>query len=96
MSICPVCGLPKEACICAELAKTRQKVRVSTEKRLYGKIVTVVSGISDPNIDIKDIAKKLKQELACGGTIKNNVIELQGNHEKKVKEFLVKAGFIVE
>ena len=44
-------------------------------------------------MDIKKIAKALKNELACGGTYKDNAIELQGNHEKKVKAILVKLGF---
>lgn len=90
MNICPKCGLPIDACICNELSKTNQKVRIEKLKRKFGKIVTVVSGIDDNN---KDIAKKLKEELACGGTVKNNIIELQGDHAKKVKEILVKNGF---
>jgi len=35
----------------------------------------------------------LKEELACGGTVKNNIIELQGDHAKKVREKLIKMGF---
>jgi translation initiation factor 1 len=93
MEICPKCGLPREACVCEEIAKTEQRTQVFTKKRRYGKIVTLVSGIEDSSIDIKEIAKKLKQELACGGTIKNKIIELQGNHEKKAKGLLIKLGF---
>jgi translation initiation factor 1 len=93
MEICPKCGLPKEACVCEEIAKTEQRTQVYTEKRRYGKLVTMVSGIDDSSIDIKEVAKKLKQELACGGTVKNKAIELQGNHEKKTKEVLKKLGF---
>ena len=54
--------------------------------------MTIVSGF-EPGMDIKKIAKSLKNELACGGTFKDNMIELQGNHTKKVKEILVKLGF---
>lgn len=90
MNICPKCGLPIDACICKELSKNSQKVRIDKIKRKFGKIVTVISGITDNS---KDIAKKLKEELACGGTVKNNIIELQGNHSKKAKEVLVKNGF---
>jgi len=42
---------------------------------------------------IEEIAKDLKQELACGGTVKNNVIELQGDHRKRIKPILIKLGF---
>jgi len=93
MEICPKCGLPKEACVCEEIAKTEQRTQVYTEKRRYGKLVTIVSGIEDSSIDIKEVARKLKQELACGGTIKNKMIELQGSHQKKAKEILINLGF---
>jgi len=90
MRICPKCGLPLEACICKELEKTIEKIRIEKAKRRYGKIVTVIAGIEK---DLKEIAKKLKSQLACGGTVKNKTIELQGDHAKKVKELLIKMGF---
>jgi len=90
MTICPKCGLPTEACICKELTKTSQKIRVERVKRRFGKIVTLVSGIET---DLKENAKKLKQALACGGTVKNSVIELQGDHAKKTRELLIALGF---
>ena len=92
MDICPRCGLPKQACVCKEIAKTEQRVKVKTDKRRYGKIITLVTGL-DKEVDLKETAKKLKSELACGGTVKNNTIELQGDHRKKVKQALVKIGF---
>ena len=57
--------------------------------------MTVVAGF-ETGIDVKKIAKELKNELACGGTYKENMIELQGDHKKKVKEILVKLGFAEE
>lgn len=90
MNVCPRCGLPTEACICKELTKTQQKIRVELVKRRFGKMVTLVSGVE---ADLKEIAKKLKTGLACGGTVKNNVIELQGDHAKKVREQLIALGF---
>ena len=92
MDICPKCGLPLQACVCKEIAKTEQKVKVTTDKRRYGKIITLVTGLSN-DVDIKATAKSLKSELACGGTVKNGVIELQGDHRKKIKEALMKLGF---
>ncbi|MCK5299881.1 MAG: stress response translation initiation inhibitor YciH, partial [Candidatus Aenigmarchaeota archaeon] len=44
-------------------------------------------------IDIPELTKKLKSKFACGGTSKNNIIELQGRHEKEVKDFLIQIGF---
>jgi translation initiation factor 1 len=91
MDICPKCGLPLQACVCEEIAKTEQRIHLRTEKKKFGKINTIVSGFQD--VDLKSIAKDLKQGLACGGTVKDNEIELQGNHVKKTKEILVKLGF---
>jgi translation initiation factor 1 len=91
MDICPKCGLPLQACVCGEIAKTDQRIQIKTEKKRFGKLVTLVTGFQ--GVDLKALAKTLKQELACGGTIKDNVIELQGEHSKKVKEILRKQGF---
>lgn len=92
MEIDPKTGLPIEAIAWEDLAKSEQKIKVSTEARRYGKKITLVSGF-DKNIDIKSIAKTLKAELACGGTVKGGIIELQGDHKAKVKRVLVKLGF---
>jgi len=93
MTICPKCGLPLETCICKELSKAKQKIRIDITKRSFGKLVTTVSGIET---DTKEIAKQLKEEMACGGTVKNNVIELQGDHSRKVRERLIALGFSEE
>ena len=92
MEIDPKTGLPVEAIAWEELAKSEQKIKISTDKRRYGKTITLVSGF-DKSIDIKTTAKALKAELACGGTVKDGVIELQGDHKKQVKPILVKMGF---
>ena len=94
--ICTTCGLPKELCVCETIAKESQKVIVRLEKKKFNKIYTTVSGIDNKEIDIKDLAKKLKSKFACGGTIKKGVVELQGDHKNKVKSFLVQTGFAPE
>lgn len=95
MDICPKCGLPKQACICEEIAKEEQRITITLEKRKFGKITTVVSGLGK-EVNIKEIAKQLKNELACGGTVKDNNIELQGNHGRKIKPILINLGFKAE
>jgi len=92
MEIDPKTGLPVQAIGWEDLAKSSQRIRVTTDKKRYGKIVTVVTGF-DKGIDVKKTAKALKNELACGGTYKDNMIELQGDHTKKIKQILVKIGF---
>ncbi len=92
MEICPKCGLPEQACVCEQMVKSSQRIKITTDKKRYGKIVTVVSGFEN-DVDVKKIAKSLKNELACGGTHKDNVIELQGDHVKRIKPLLVGLGF---
>ncbi len=94
--ICPVCGLPKELCMCEEIAREQQSVKISVDSRRYGKVVTVIDGIDENDIDINDLAKKLKNKCAAGGTSKDGRIELQGDHKKKVKLVLDEMGFKTE
>lgn len=94
--ICPVCGLPEELCMCEEIAREQQQIKISTMKRRYGKIVTIIEGIDSSDIDLDDLARKLKTRCASGGTVKGGKIELQGEHRKKVEKVLNEMGFMVE
>ena len=91
--ICSKCGLPQELCVCETIAKESQEITVAIEKKKFGKLYTVVSGIDEKEIDTNELTKKLKSKLACGGTVKGGKIELQGTHIKKVKETLLELGF---
>ena len=91
--ICPVCGLVKELCVCETIAKKSQKIFVYVERKKFNKNYTIIEGIEAKEIDLKDLTKKLKSELACGGTIKDGKIELQGEHKQRVKKILVAYGF---
>jgi translation initiation factor 1 len=93
MDICPVCGLPKELCVCGAIAKETQKINVYVEKRKFGKSYTMIKGLEDKEIDKEKLLKKLKTRFACGGTIKEGVIALQGDHKSKIREALVEEGF---
>ena len=90
---CSQCGLPKDLCVCETIAKENQTIVIRLEKRKFGKLDTIVEGIDGKDIDIKDLSKQLKSKLACGGTVKNGIIELQGDHKQKVRSFLVDLGF---
>ena len=91
--VCSKCGLPKDLCICETIARESEQIIIKTVKKKFGKIATIVDGIRSKNINLKDIVKTLKNKLACGGTIKNNEIELQGEHVEKIKQILLKLGF---
>ncbi len=87
---CSRCGLPFDLCACITIEREAQKIRISTEMRRFQKPITIVEGIVD---NAKEVAKELKSKLACGGTIKEGHIELQGDHKIKAKEILIKLGY---
>ncbi|MDI6819376.1 MAG: stress response translation initiation inhibitor YciH [Candidatus Hodarchaeaceae archaeon] len=91
--VCKVCGLPKELCVCEEIAREQQRINVYSIERKFKKKVTIVEGIDEKQLDIKELTKNLKSKLACGGTAKDGKIELQGDHKARVKEALIEMGF---
>ena len=94
--ICPKCGLPNEICVCEDIAREQQRINIAVDKRRYGKMMTIVDGINPHELDIDTLISNLKAICACGGTIKDGKIELQGDHRIKVKESLEKMGFMVD
>ncbi|MBI2523392.1 translation initiation factor [Candidatus Woesearchaeota archaeon] len=89
----PITGLPKELGAWETITKEGQTIRVYLEKKKFKKFSTMVDGIDEKEVNLKDLAKRLKEQFACGGTAKDGKIELQGDHKSKVKQFLVKMGF---
>lgn len=61
-----------------------------------GKAVSLVKNLMLSADDLKSLAKKLKQDCGTGGTIKDGVIEIQGEHRKKIAEVLQKLGYKVK
>jgi translation initiation factor 1 len=94
--VCETCGLPKELCVCESIAKETQKIEIALEEKKFHKVYTIIRGIDSRSVDIKVLARTLKEKLACGGTVKDDIIELQGSHIKDVKNVLVNAGFAPE
>jgi len=90
--ICEVCGLPKNICVCEQITKEAQKIKIRTTKRRFEKLMTVISGF-DPDTNTKELCKTMKRKLACGGTVKNNEIELQGDHRQRAKKILIEEGY---
>jgi Translation initiation factor 1 (eIF-1/SUI1) and related proteins len=91
--VCSTCGLPKDLCVCGEIEKEQQRIRIRLETRKFGKATTIIDGMDDKNSNLQNVAQKLKTFCACGGTHKNGQIMLQGDHRDRVKEFLIKAGY---
>ena len=71
----------------------QQLVKVRLETRKWGKATTIIEGIDAKSVNLNDLGAKLKTYCACGGTSKDGLILLQGDHRKKVKSVLVQSGF---
>ena len=93
MAVCSKCGLPLELCVCETIAKEAQKIKIHLVQKRYGKDMTIIQGVDTSKIDIRHLLKTLKSKLACGGTYKNEEIELQGDHRERARQILVKEGF---
>jgi translation initiation factor 1 len=91
--ICPICGLPKDLCVCQSIAKEQQVIKIKLETRKWGREVTIINGINGKDVDIYQVVSVLKSRLACGGTAKEGRIELQGDHRQRAKEILIELGF---
>ena len=78
----------------AALAGGRVKVRRETAGR-RGKAVTTVSGVPLDDAALKALAGRLKKRCGVGGSAKNGVIELQGDHRDVVVEVLRAEGYDV-
>ena len=84
--------MPIELCVCKTIAKEEAKIKIYEVKRSFGKSVTLIEGI-DERANPKELAKRLKTKLSCGGTYKNGRIELRGEHKGKLKAILIQMGF---
>jgi len=85
----------KELCACDILEKEEtQRIRVYATKKKFRKLMTVVEGIDKGKLD--ETGRELKQKLACGGTVKEGVIILQGDHRRKMKKLLSDEGYPLE
>ena len=98
--LCPGCGQSVFACNCnAQIVFGGGDgiIRLSREiKGRKGKGVTIVSGFQGTEDELKALAKKLKQVCGTGGTVKDGVIEIQGDARLKILQTLEQAGHRVK
>lgn len=96
--MCPACRRPLAACACARRAPPVGDgiARVSRETAgRGGKAVTVVRGLALDEAALAALGKRLKAACGSGGTVKDGVIEVQGDHRDRVVERLQAEGWTV-
>lgn len=75
--------------------KEKQLLRISLDKRnRKGKSVTLITGFSGTDDDLKELGKLLKTRCGVGGSAKDGEIIIQGDHREKVLDILQKEGYI--
>lgn len=98
--MCPACRQPVAQCVCSRKTSapvTDGTVRVSREtKGRGGKAVTVVKGLALDAQALTALGKQLKAACGSGGTVKDGVIEVQGDHCERVIDTLKAQGWTVK
>lgn len=98
--MCPECRKPLAECVCSRNTATPVSdgiVRVSREtKGRKGKGVTLIKGLTLDALALAQLGKQLKTTCGSGGTVKDGVIEIQGDHCERVIEHLKKQGWVVK
>ena len=98
--LCSECSKPVNGCLCKKTGVTKTgdgivRVSRSTAGR-KGKGVTLITGVPLDEKALKEFAKKLKQKCGSGGTLKDGVIEIQGEHRDFLVAELQKQGWTVK
>ena len=98
--LCERCSLDVKQCQCEPLkpgeqrvAPEKQAIRVRVEKRKRGKIVTVADGFTGSESQRQETLTSLKGQCGAGGTLKDGIVEIQGDHRERVVEYLKQQGF---
>ncbi|MFO0817707.1 MAG: translation initiation factor [Pirellulales bacterium] len=101
--LCDRCGELESACKCPPLPEPqaprkppeKQRARVQVEKRAKGKLVTVVRGLAAEDNDLPALLTQLKSACGAGGTVKDDTIEVQGDHRNRINDLLAQIGYRV-
>ena len=99
--MCPACRRPQAECTCAAQARALPRgngvVRVSREtKGRGGKAVTLVRGLPLDDAALAALGKRLRAACGAGGTVKDGVIEVQGDHSARVLAWLLDEGYVAK
>ncbi|MDA1230935.1 MAG: translation initiation factor [Planctomycetota bacterium] len=98
---CDRCEKLESECNCPPLEPVRiapgkQTARIAVEKRKHGRMMTVIRGLAPEDTDLPALLKCLKNSCGAGGTITDDVLELQGTHADRVRAELQTIGYKVK
>ncbi|MBI9050449.1 MAG: translation initiation factor Sui1 [Anaerolineaceae bacterium] len=97
--MCPKCGKPINDCVCKSPRKISGDGVVRLERQSKGrkgKPVTLIRGVTLADDELKLLLRELKQICGSGGTLKDDVLEIQGDHRDRLAEILKKKGFKIK
>lgn len=100
---CPVCGWPQKNCQCSSRRDVTENVpdRVVAKLRMEkkgrgGKAVTVVYGLPRNAEFLQELSRDLKRACGAGGTVLDDGVEIQGDLRERVRDALLKRGYVVK
>jgi translation initiation factor 1 len=98
--VCPLCGMAAAKCVCRASPRAPRgdgvvRVRRETGGR-GGKTVTAIHGVAAPEAKLKELAGELKRLCGTGGSVKDGIIEIQGDHRDKIVGALEQRGYTVK
>ena len=74
------------------LGTNNQNVRIWLERRGGGKLITIIKGLNVQSINLESLGRELRKRCAVGGSVKENTIQIQGNHRNKILAILDEKG----
>ena len=100
---CAVCGWPQRSCQCSsqreptEAIPARIVAKLRTDKKgRGGKTVTVVYGLPENAAFLRELSQDLKRACGAGGTVIDGGVEIQGDLSGRVRDALIKRGYVVK
>lgn len=92
--VCENCGMSEDLCVCHKIDRAEEKVVIKLDEHT-GEKTTSINDIESSE-EMNTLEKTLNSKLECKGSLKQDHIELQGNHVGQVKDILIKKGYKAE